>query len=918
MFDIEALIAIVRQLSQENQSIKAIALLTDAIHQNNQQLQSPFPNLNIEVLHLQYVQLQNELSTVYLSSNQFKAAYEAAQRALQKAQECLPEHHPQIAYSYSNMGCFYNEVRQYQKAIDYTLKALAIWERTNDLRKIAIAYNNLGNYYGNEGDIAKSMNYHIHSLQIKEELLLSSTHITPDKELSLLIADSHQNLGNNYLKRQEYKTALHHYQQATSIRKNHLAHQHPKFGHSFLCQAVVFNKMNDSERAMSYYQQAIDHCFDDTNHCIAPTLYVSTLENRTTFWLQKKAFQEAAKDCEIALSFVQKTWGANHPFIGRNYFFLAQNYRLRGDLKQSLNYCQKAIIALVDDFNITDPCQNPSQLPYWDQLLIQVLVLKGKTWLSLAQQNLDQKQPALLHAYTTYQLIVNCITQLRRSHRTKEAYILMGAYFRNIYSKAIQIVYLLYNTSQDKKWLSLAFHFAESSQSFQLLASLRALNARQHAGLQAAEIEEEQRLRLELTLIEKQIKQLQFEGIQRQPQLYESLKKAHFQFQETYERFIQHLEKQNLQYFSLKYQQEYISLMSLSEQLPVNSTVIQYFCSQQQIFIFVVNAQIQVLKQVIVPSNLEAKITAFNQSILFSSRRQYIELAQELTQILIHPIRSYLDNTKHLYLIPDNHLYYIPFEALFDALVVPSLASTYPELPYLLHQYTISYHYSATLLIELMQRKRPMNTFLNSLTIFAPIYRKGLDVGNTYYPPLHETALTTENIPNLLSSINQNSIATYKEFEATKSHFTNTLKQGSKHVLLLAHGYCNQIESALSGLIFHPKSDAADHLLREAEIWNLEVNCDLLFLCCCKSGLGKLEKSEGLIGINRSFLFSGAAHIICTLFNVYESSSCLLNQHFWAFVDNGLDYATALQKSKINMSQHKDFAPVDWAGFVLW
>jgi tetratricopeptide (TPR) repeat protein len=62
--------------------------------------------------------------------------------------------------AYGNLGCAYNSLGDYSKAIDYHAQDLAISKEVGDRVGERGANGNLGNAYQSQGDYAKTIEYH--------------------------------------------------------------------------------------------------------------------------------------------------------------------------------------------------------------------------------------------------------------------------------------------------------------------------------------------------------------------------------------------------------------------------------------------------------------------------------------------------------------------------------------------------------------------------------------------------------------------------------------------------------------------------------------------------------------------------------------------------------------------------------------
>jgi CHAT domain-containing protein len=136
------------------------------------------------------------------------------------------------------------------------------------------------------------------------------------------------------------------------------------------------------------------------------------------------------------------------------------------------------------------------------------------------------------------------------------------------------------------------------------------------------------------------------------------------------------------------------------------------------------------------------------------------------------------------------------------------------------------------------------------------------------------------------------------------------------------HGLLNSERPELSGLVFSlidREGKPQDGFLRLHEVYNLQLNADLIVLSACESGLGKEIKGEGLIGLTRGFMYSGAPRVVASLWNVDDLATAELMKHFYqGMLKDGLPAGAALRAAQLELSRQKRWAsPYYWASFVL-
>ena len=136
------------------------------------------------------------------------------------------------------------------------------------------------------------------------------------------------------------------------------------------------------------------------------------------------------------------------------------------------------------------------------------------------------------------------------------------------------------------------------------------------------------------------------------------------------------------------------------------------------------------------------------------------------------------------------------------------------------------------------------------------------------------------------------------------------------------HGLLNSERPELSGLVFSlidKEGKPQDGFLRLHEIYNLQLNADLVVLSACETGLGKEIKGEGLIGLTRGFMYAGAPRVVASLWSVDDLATAELMKLFYQrMLKDGLPAGAALRAAQLEMSGQKRWAsPYFWAGFVL-
>ena len=107
-----------------------------------------------------------------------------------------------------------------------------------------------------------------------------------------------------------------------------------------------------------------------------------------------------------------------------------------------------------------------------------------------------------------------------------------------------------------------------------------------------------------------------------------------------------------------------------------------------------------------------------------------------------------------------------------------------------------------------------------------------------------------------------------------------------------------------------------DGILTAYEASNMNLyNTELVVLSACETGLGDIKGSEGVYGLQRSFMIAGANNVMMSLWKVPDKETSEFMLHFYTNLANGQKVGDAFRKTQNLMKQKYD--PYYWAAFVL-
>jgi CHAT domain-containing protein/tetratricopeptide (TPR) repeat protein len=144
-----------------------------------------------------------------------------------------------------------------------------------------------------------------------------------------------------------------------------------------------------------------------------------------------------------------------------------------------------------------------------------------------------------------------------------------------------------------------------------------------------------------------------------------------------------------------------------------------------------------------------------------------------------------------------------------------------------------------------------------------------------------------------------------------------------RYVHFATHGFLDNMRPQMSSLAlsrFDREGRALEiHDLRLQDIYNLQLNADLVVLSACQTALGKEIRGEGLMGLTRGFMYAGSARVLASLWSVEDRATSKLMEKFYRhLLGERLTPAEALRRAQLDLAGNRRWSrPYFWAGFSL-
>ena len=852
---------------------------------------------HLEDKHPEMARAYDVLGIVQLYTGQLKNALTHWQSALKIRETYYQSDHPKIADSYEYLGVAYHLMQQYDEALIYHQKSLAIRKSAYapDHPLLADNYDNIKDVYQAKGAHDQALSYLQRAYAIRKRLF---------KETHPLIATCYNEMGTIYLNKEDHSQALVYFQKAIIVQRKLFGENHPDVSTSYNNIGLTYSMQGNFNLALLNYQKSLN-IFKKVFGELHPNL-AATYNNIGVAYEGKGDYDQALANYQMILAVLNNQLEGPHSMKATTLKSIGYLYHKRNEYLSALPYYQQSIAANNAVLNDTGLYTNPTIKQYFNgKILLYTLKSKAETLFALGLDSI---------AYTTYLLADSLVDQLRYSYPVRDDKVSVGQIAKQVYEGAIQTALQKYQIAQDSQYLHTAFFLSEKSKAAVLADELSLREANRFGQIPDSLLVLETSLKDQRALYQSQLGSSD-------SSIY---KNKLFDTNQSYDSLIKVLEIQYPNYYRLKYATRTATIPDIQSQLASDEAVVSYFMGDSTYYAFAITSEHFQVVPLLVDTLLSKRITSLRQVLSTDSiaPSEYQQTAYELYRQLLAPVvaNGAFASVKKLTIIPDGVLGYLPFELL---LTQPLAAETeYATLPYLLHDYTIRYGYSATWLFHPFSR--PKSPATNQYIAFAPHYPatvsdsvQQLAFGRfrDQVAPLRWNQQEVESIGQHLSGVG------YTQQAAVERRFKEEAKQ-YRIVHLAMHALVDDQNPMDSRLVF--SQDTADTLedgyLNAYELYDMEIPAELVVLSACETGYGKLERGEGIMSLARAFAYAGCPSIVMSHWLVDDKASAQLMDHFYRYLSEGLPKDEALRQAKLaylEMASVQKTHPFFWANFVL-
>lgn len=244
---------------------------------------------------------------------------------------------------------------------------------------------------------------------------------------------------------------------------------------------------------------------------------------------------------------------------------------------------------------------------------------------------------------------------------------------------------------------------------------------------------------------------------------------------------------------------------------------------------------------------------------------------------LLRPLESKIDE-RRLAIVPHGALHYLPFQALHDG------------DSYLIERRETSYAPSAAVLLQCLNR--PRRDFNSALL---------LGVADEHIPRVHDELKAIGPIfPGTKRFVDEEATT-----EALRRHASD-----SDVVHLACHARFRSDSPLFSSLRL------SDGWFTVRDAYGLKLNCGLVTLSGCETGMNAVAPGEELMGLARGFFYAGSPTVMLSLWTIDDEVTAELMGAFYRELAGAKSPAAALRAAQIELLG-KLSHPFFWSPFVV-
>ena len=325
-------------------------------------------------------------------------------------------------------------------------------------------------------------------------------------------------------------------------------------------------------------------------------------------------------------------------------------------------------------------------------------------------------------------------------------------------------------------------------------------------------------------------------------------------------------------------------LSELQSLISKDETLLEYYGDEKNLFVFVLSKG-GVFATKLNSNDLVNEVAVFRATLTDPDDSSYQRSGTSLYNRLVAPVASAI-KTKAVTIVPHGILHYLPFTALTD------------NGQFMIDRYEMRVLPSASVMKFINKGSTAPNDLL---ALGNP------DVGD----PALDLPGAQQEVEAVIKGLRHTQLLTREHATETA---IKTRGNAFRRLHFASHGIFDAENPLESGLLL-AADDNNDGLLTVGELYELELNADLITLSACETALGKIANGDDVVGFTRGFLYAGTDSIVSSLWKVDDAATNQLMQAFYQTLQT-LDRRAALRAAQLSV-KYQFPHPYYWAAFQL-
>jgi CHAT domain-containing protein len=841
--------------------------------------------------HVKLSSVYNILGTCHYRLSNYNKATEFYMKTVANTKKNIKKSSYYQTMAYGNLAAISNNIGKYEEALKYVEMALAINKELGEQDGIGFNYFSLAVTYYYLGDFGRTKDYANACLEIRKKLY-DENHYRMSVPIELL--------GIVYELSEDFPLAIKYLKMAKAIKINSLGEDNIEVAYSNENIALCFLKLGEIDSASHYINlaTAILPYKISKNHLSLGTHYFTLANIKLQY-----------KDYDGAINTLQKS---------KNI------YELLG-LTKTNEYAQN--LALEASIYAEQKQYDKAQVLF--DAAINTIQINGDKTITSASFPLSETALSIINSIVDYSFDAYMTTKkadyLRQTQLFSDIFLEINDHYRKQFNDpftktsiiqrstkglemGVSIQYQLLNLKPSEAQKEAFFKYAEMGRTTLFRDLIDDYKVRSFAGIPDSLLQKEQKIKLELADLHSQLSE--------NPNS-DSLKKQLFLTKENFNQHIKNYQSINPNYYNLKFKKEDLTLKDIQTKvLKPEENLIEYVVDDTAFYAILIQKEKVSIHYLANKQKITKLVEQWQKSITNVQLQASDKIGFQLYKLLIHPIAHQFSGNR-LIIIPTHALFYLNFEALKQNAAPNS---------YLIYDYIIHYGLSSNVLYQQNQTKTKIK---GVPIVVAPGFEK--DLKEVYKKSVKNEA---ELDNDYLKTVRQPWSVKFANFISKKyrgkaligdvASEANVKQNLNKHPIIhfATHAVADEDDPLRSKLVLSKDADRSenDGYLHTYEIYNLNLQTELAVLSACESGIGNLQKGEGMISLAYSMNYAGCPSVIMSLWKIDEKTNTEITTSFYKYLAKGNDISSSLRAAKLDYLERAKGTlahPFYWSGLVL-